>query len=152
MIYTIGHGGTKVDKVIERMEALGIEILVDVRTKPFSRWQPEFNLAKLRDRLGEAYLWRKDLGGLGDEITDESLEWLVRFAATRNVVIMCSERDPHKCHRHHKIATRLWLRTPRVPVIHLRHNGTQHPAFSDGDAPAHPLKPAQTTMLSLFSL
>lgn len=106
------------------MDELNITVLVDVRTLPFSRWQPDFSMPALRKRLGESYPWPKDLGRFGDKITEESLDWLVEFGRSRNIVIMCSERDPAKRHRHSKIATRLWLQSEPVPMIHLRRDGT----------------------------
>ncbi len=139
MIYSIGHGKTTPDNVARIMRDLDIKTLVDVRSKPFSKWQPAFNRDALRRLLGEAYLWRPDLGGLkGNVISEESLDWLACFGESQNIIIMCSESNPQECHRHTKIAARLWQRTPPVPVIHLDGQGNETPAFTESKEGGEP--------------
>ncbi len=139
MIYSIGHGGTTLDNVGRLMRELHIMFLVDVRSKPFSRWQPQFNKRHLAEQLANAYLWRPDLGGLdGNVISEESLTWLAELGGKQNILIMCSEGDFNRCHRHSKIAARLWNRTPPVPVIHISREGNQTPAFREGEVAPMP--------------
>lgn len=68
---------------------------------------------------------------------------LVTLAREQPTVVMCSEENPHECHRHHLIA--YTLQKVNVPVYHLRHNGTRELA-------AFAVSTAQQASLSLDSL
>src|SRR5205823_11570665 len=65
-IYTIGHGNRTFDELVEALRAHGIAQLVDVRSFPGSRRNPQFGREQLERSLPAnriAYAWRKDLGG-----------------------------------------------------------------------------------------
>jgi len=49
-IYTIGHSRHPADRFLQLLQANGVEILIDVRRKPWSRFNPQFN----RERLAKA--------------------------------------------------------------------------------------------------
>ncbi len=66
-IYTIGHSTHPVEEFIGMLTAHGIEQLVDVRTIPKSRHNPQFNNDALENSLkasGMAYVHMAGLGGL----------------------------------------------------------------------------------------
>jgi uncharacterized protein (DUF488 family) len=126
LIYTIGHSTHPIDKFISMLQSFQIEKLIDVRTIPRSRFNPQFNkdtLAKSLLKEGIEYEQRPGLGGLRkpkkDSIndgwrndsfrgyadymqTDEftaQLNDLIKEAKRKRVVIMCAESVPWRCHR-----------------------------------------------------
>lgn len=145
-IYTIGHSNVKFEKFLNLFNE--IEVLVDVRSVPFSKYSSQFNIENLKRGLksiGIEYVVMVDeyvgnvLGGrpkdedcyLNGKIIYEEVmkkEWykegisaLINIATKKRTVIMCSEEDPYKCHRHHLIAKSLLKRG--VIVFHIRRNG-----------------------------
>ena len=66
LIHSVGHGARTLDEFLALLRAGAIEVLVDIRTAPYSRKHPRFTGAALADavRLGSvAYLHLKGLGG-----------------------------------------------------------------------------------------
>lgn len=105
VIYTIGHSNVSAEKLLERLRTYEIDRVIDVRTKPYSRWCPQFNREVLERSLAEAdinYDWRgNNLGGLGvNEDYDKTLQWVFDRAEYENIVLMCSEGSYLKCHRY----------------------------------------------------
>ena len=125
MIYTLGYSKWTVDQVIKTMDEKKIELLVDVRSIPYSRFSPSFNKAALIVALGPRYIWKgKELGGKPGPATEEGIEWLVaRHAAGHTLIILCLEFDPRKCHRLTDLGARLYLRG--IDAVHLIHDGSQ---------------------------
>lgn len=126
LIRTIGHSTRPVAALIEMLQAHGVKRLIDVRTIPKSRHNPQYNREALEASLHEAgigYEHRKALGGLRHPRKDSSntgwrnksfrgyadymqtpefesaLEGLVETAAREPVVILCAEAVPWRCHR-----------------------------------------------------
>jgi uncharacterized protein (DUF488 family) len=125
-IYTIGHSTHPIDEFIKILRAYGIELLVDVRTIPMSRHNPQFNQAGLEQSLqehGVRYAHLKALGGLrgttkasintgwrnlsfrgyADYMQTEEfrtgIERLIKLAQAQPTAIMCAEAVPWRCHR-----------------------------------------------------
>ena len=42
-LYSIGHGNKTIEEFEEELRSFGIQYLIDVRTKPYSEWNPSFN-------------------------------------------------------------------------------------------------------------
>ncbi len=104
-IFTIGHSNKSAEIFTERLKAYEIDRVIDVRTKPHSRWCPWFNRNQLEFSLAEAdinYDWRgSSLGGLTENIGyDEAIQWVYNRAEHENIVLMCSEADFRRCHRY----------------------------------------------------
>ena len=126
VVFTIGHSTRPVSEFIEIMKANGIEVVVDIRAIPKSRYNPQFNKDTLRSSLKEAdigYLHMKGLGGLRHAQKDSpnmgwrnasfrgfadymqtepfevNLENLIEAAGKRATAIMCAEAVPWRCHR-----------------------------------------------------
>ena len=126
VIYTIGHSTRSLDELVELLRAHGVERLVDVRTIPRSRHNPQFNRETLSKSLHNRrlnYRHMKDLGGLrkpdpqsintgwrnsafrgfADYMQtpafDEALDTLVELAKEKPTAIMCAEAVPWRCHR-----------------------------------------------------
>lgn len=51
----------------------------------------------------------------------EGVRRLLELAARQRAVIMCSEENPHVCHRHHLVARTLL--NQGIEVLHIRHEG-----------------------------
>lgn len=88
-IYTIGHSTHPVDAFIALLQAHGIQEVVDVRTVPKSRHNPQFNAEALKAFLREAgirYTHEKKLGGLR-HTTKDSLNIGWRNASFKGILV-----------------------------------------------------------------
>lgn len=125
-IFTIGHSTHSIDEFITLLQAHGVKEIVDVRSIPKSRHNPQFNSDILKESLKQAhirYKHLKKLGGLRHTTKDsinigwhntsfrgyadymgtaefaEGLETLEKIAEQRETAIMCAEAVPWRCHR-----------------------------------------------------
>jgi uncharacterized protein (DUF488 family) len=125
-IYTVGHSTRPIDELISLLNAYGIKQLVDIRTVPKSRHNPQFMQDALGNSLPEAgieYVYMKVLGGLRPRTpdspnmgwhnesfrnyadymqTDEfasALDCLIDESKIKLTTIMCAEAVPWRCHR-----------------------------------------------------
>ncbi|HZY74211.1 MAG TPA: DUF488 domain-containing protein [Edaphobacter sp.] len=126
LIRTVGHSTRAVDALIEILVAHGIKRLIDVRTIPKSRHNPQYNREALERSLRDAgigYEHMRALGGLRHPRKDSpNMAWrnesfrgyadymqttefesalnaLVEAAAHEAIAIMCAEAVPWRCHR-----------------------------------------------------
>lgn len=67
-VFTVGHSNHQFAKLAELLQKHGIQVLVDVRSRPHSRWVPWFNQKHLETAIpgiGIEYKWAGNhLGGL----------------------------------------------------------------------------------------
>ena len=123
MLYSIGYEGRSVLALINELRSRRVNILVDVRSKPFSR-KPGFSkqaLEKSLEAAGLGYLWLgKTLGGFG-EIAEGDIRQLATWQEDHTACLMCFERDPKGCHRDYNIARR--LKKYGVRVRHIKDEG-----------------------------
>lgn len=122
-IYTIGYGNEKMDIFLKKLKENEINTLIDIRSKPYSKWRPEFNIGNLKEFLRGAeiiYDWRgRNLGGFGDCDHNQGIkEILPLLSEESKVCIMCSEEDPDRCHRKQDLQP--ILEREEVQVVHLR--------------------------------
>ncbi|MDI6642863.1 MAG: DUF488 domain-containing protein [Candidatus Hodarchaeaceae archaeon] len=131
-IYTIGYGNWKFNDFVELLKRLGIELIVDVRRFPTSKW-PEFVKEALERALpakGIGYAHIRALGGYRGgygEYTKtqgfkQGLKELMRLAREKPSAIMCVESSPSVCHRRF-IARELKRR--KWKVVHIVGKGKQ---------------------------
>jgi uncharacterized protein (DUF488 family) len=143
VVYAIGHSTRTIEAFIEILQAHSISLLVDIRTIPKSRHNPQFNQEPLRSSLeakGIGYLHFKELGGLRKARKDSintgwrnasfrgfadymqtrefasAIRKLMRLAKIGRTVILCAEGNPFRCHRS-LVADALTVR--KVRVLHL---------------------------------
>jgi uncharacterized protein (DUF488 family) len=64
-IFTIGHSTRSADEVIALLREAGVDLLVDVRTVPRSRFNPQFNADVFPKTLGEAAIGYRHFAALG---------------------------------------------------------------------------------------
>jgi len=151
LIFTIGHSTHPIDEFIRLLQAHGVKRLVDVRTVPRSRHNPQFNRDSLPAALRKAqifYTHLRELGGLRHPDKDspntgwrnagfrgyadymqtpefeKGLGKLLELAVARQVAIMCAEAVPWRCHRS-LIADALTVHG--VPVEHITSRTHCHP-------------------------
>ena len=142
-LFTIGHSTHTLEEFIRILQAHGVTRVVDVRTVPRSRHNPQFNQDTLPEALraaGIAYTAMKGLGGWRRTRADSpnagwrsaafrgyadymqtpefeaQLQALLELAATDRVAVMCAEAVPWRCHRQ-LIADALTVRGVRVQHI-----------------------------------
>ena len=126
VIFTIGHSTRTTAQFVGLLASHGVQEIVDVRTIPKSRHNPQFNEGALRASLvkaGVRYLHLAKLGGLRHARKDSTnLGWrnasfrgyadymqtadfekglrrLMSVARARPVAVMCAEAVPWRCHR-----------------------------------------------------
>lgn len=126
-IFTTGHGNATTAELIDRLKLAGVVLVVDVRTKPYSRHHPQHSKLQLREALHEEgieYLWRgSNLGGLGENrFFTETVQEVARLAESRRVALLCSETDWHHCHRHTMLEPAFLAEG--LDVIHLERDGS----------------------------
>ena len=70
-LYSIGHGNKSIETLIEELKHFDINFLIDIRSKPYSKYNPQFNRNDIKFSLEEAkivYTYMGDvLGGLPDD-------------------------------------------------------------------------------------
>src|SRR5262245_42062636 len=65
-VYTLGHGLIGLDVLMDLLQQHSVELVVDVRSQPFSGRAPQFNreaLGAALDSAGVTYRWVPELGG-----------------------------------------------------------------------------------------
>lgn len=142
-IYTVGHSNRTLDDFKKLLAKSEIELLLDVRTVPKSRYVPHFNSESLKPALGEigiGYRHFKPLGGLRKPAKDspnqgwknssfrgfadymqsgefwQGVKEVMDLAAKKRVALMCAEAVPWRCHRS-LIADALLVRG--AEVVHI---------------------------------
>lgn len=125
-IFTIGHSTRTLDELVELLRAHGVRRVIDIRTIPRSRHNPQYN----RETLGPAlrsrkigYVHLKDLGGLRRaKPNSRNLGWhntsfrgfadymqtpgfeaalsrAIELSKAKSSALMCAEAVPWRCHR-----------------------------------------------------
>jgi uncharacterized protein (DUF488 family) len=154
-VFTIGHSTRSVSELIDLLRQAGVEMLVDVRSVPHSRANPQFNIEGLPTALAQAgieYRHLLALGGLRHRPKDvppspntlwrndsfrnyadyamtaafrSGFDELCALAREHRCAIMCAEAVWWRCHRR-IIADYLLQRG--YPVTHIMGPGQLAPA------------------------
>jgi uncharacterized protein (DUF488 family) len=125
-VFTLGHSTLPIERFIALLQTYGIERLVDIRTMPRSRHNPQFNDTTLANSLTAQhleYVHMQALGGLRHarkdspntgwrnggfrgyadymqtEAFQDALQALILMGRQKRVAIMCAEAVPWRCHR-----------------------------------------------------
>ena len=151
-IYTIGHSNRRAAEFMHILKSYKIRKVVDIRTIPRSRSNPQFNEKRLayylrRNKIG--YLHMKELGGLRRAMKNsvntywrnasfrgfadymqtkdfrKGIAKLIVLAKKRDIAIMCAEAVPWRCHRS-LIADALLIRKVNVEHIFSATNCKDH--------------------------
>ncbi len=161
-VVTVGHSTHPMATFVDLLRGARVELVLDVRSQPYSRRAPWFTKQLFQAGIEEAglrYLWLGE--ALGGRPADDSMRHedgrpnygamratprfaaavgrVVELAAELPVAIACAEEDPTECHRRLLVAPALVERG--LEVVHLRGDGR----LEDEEAFAGPEQP------SLFS-
>jgi uncharacterized protein (DUF488 family) len=126
VIFTIGHSTRPIEVFVRLLKAHGVQRVIDVRTIPRSRHNPQFNRDRLSPALHRARVHYKHMAGLGglrharpDSVNTawrnasfrgyadymqtqefkDTLQRCIDLATREPVALMCAEAVPWRCHR-----------------------------------------------------
>jgi uncharacterized protein (DUF488 family) len=145
MIYTIGHSNHPIERFLGLLQPHGITAVADVRSTPYSRFNPQFRREKLQAALagvGIQYVFLgEELGARsrdpacydGDgrvsyaklartELFGKGIARLRTGMADHRISLMCAEREPLECHRTILVARELVREG--VAVTHILGDGS----------------------------
>lgn len=146
-VFTIGHSTHSLERLVALLRQHAVTAVADVRSAPYSRFNPHFNRETLEVSLGEhgikyVFLGR-ELGARSEDpscyengrvqyerlartvLFHSGIERLVRGAADYCIAIMCAEREPLACHRTILVARA--LAELGVAVEHILGDGSLEP-------------------------
>jgi uncharacterized protein (DUF488 family) len=125
LVFTIGHSTRSIEDFIDLLKAHGVQRVIDLRTIPRSRHNPQFNRAQLSPALHCARIRYRHMPGLGGlrrarrDSTNvgwrnasfrgyadymqtstfrENLDRCIALAKRERVALMCAEAVPWHCH------------------------------------------------------
>ena len=125
-VFTIGHSTRPIEEFIRLLKAHRVDRLVDIRTMPQSRYNPQFSRETLSPALRKAGIRYRHMPGLGglrrprpDSVNGgwrnasfrgyadymqtapfrRSLDRCIELATQERVALMCAEAVPWRCHR-----------------------------------------------------
>ena len=140
--FTIGYGNYPLDLFITFLQNVSIDLIIDVRSSPYSRFNPHFNRENFDKSLKEKNIQYQFMGDrLGGRYTAPGLlfpdgtvdyrkvrdtelfrkgisQILSIIASGKTIALMCAEKEPERCHRFALIAP--VLQSKGISVIHIR--------------------------------
>lgn len=143
-VFTIGHSNHALEAFIGLLQRHGVTAIADVRSDPFSRYNPQFNQKALERSLGEHgidYVFLgKELGARSDDPScyidgqvqfsrlahsaafESGIERILQGAERYLIALMCAEKEPLECHRTLLVSRALVERG--VEVFHILADGS----------------------------
>ena len=152
IVCTIGHSNRTIEEFIDLLRQNEVQCLLDIRTVPKSRHNPQFGQDQLPQSLeaaGIAYRQMPGLGGLRRPLKEspnsgwrntsfrgyadymqtpefaQNVDAVIELAGDTRCVLMCAESVPWRCHRS-LVADALLVRG--IPVEHIINPGKRKPA------------------------
>lgn len=143
-IYTVGHSNHSLAFFLELLHRHDIEVLIDTRSSPFSRYAPQFNRDALKSAILDAGIkygsYGRELGGrpentdfydaagradyaqiAASKLFQSGLTRLVAGSVKHRVALLCSEENPSVCHRRLLISRVLF--EAGLSIAHIRGDG-----------------------------
>lgn len=165
-VYTIGHSNHTMETVLDLLRGQSIEVLIDTRSSPFSRYAPQFNKDSLKLAVEEAGMkygfFGRHLGGRPDDeslydedgrvvyskvaktfLFNDGLERLIQGMTKFRVALLCSEENPSICHRRLLVSRVLYEQG--FAIYHIRGSGAVQ-----SEADLRREEAEQSTQLGLF--
>lgn len=167
VMFTVGHSTRPIDVFVQMLQSFDVDAVVDIRTVPRSRTNPQYNLDVLPERLAQSDILHYQIAALGglrkksktvpDEVNafwdnrsfhnyadyalsdefEEGLCQLLELSETKRCAIMCSEAVWWRCHRR-IVSDYLLIRD--VEVFHIMNIGKSTKAVLNGSAEACGMK------------
>ena len=147
VVLTVGHSNHSLEAFVALLLQHGVTALADVRSAPYSRFNPQFNRKALDaslEAVGIRYVFMgRALGGRPDDpscyedgrvrydrlaktpLFREGLERIVDGAGRERIALMCAEKEPLDCHRTILVGRNLAERG--VTVAHILADGALEP-------------------------
>jgi uncharacterized protein (DUF488 family) len=145
MIHTVGHSNHPIERFLGLLQPHGITAIADVRSTPYSRFNPQYRREKLQAALAEVGIQYVFLGEeLGARSQDPAcydpngrvsytrlaktllfrngIERLKTGMVEHHISLMCAEREPLECHR--TILVSRELIRDAVAVTHILGDGS----------------------------
>jgi uncharacterized protein (DUF488 family) len=140
--FTIGYGNYPIERFITFLQNIGIDLIIDVRSSPYRRFNPHFNRENLENSL---IMNNVDYRYMGDKIggrysnpnllfPDSTVNYrkvqdtekfqegindlLSIISSGKKIALMCAEKEPERCHRFALISP--VLQSKCISVIHIR--------------------------------
>ena len=142
-VFTIGHSNLEFGKFVALLKQHGVQAVADVRSSPYSQYNPQFNREPLQRALREAdisYVFLgEELGARRSEpecyvngradypriartpLFQRGVDRIVQGGSKLCIALMCAEKDPLDCHRCVLVSPR--LRERRIEVLHIHSDG-----------------------------
>ena len=142
-IYTIGHSTHAIEQFVALLVRHRISVVCDVRSRPYSRMNPQFNRETLRASLKKAgikYVFLgKELGARSEDkscyrdgqvqyellaqtkLFREGIKRVEEGAKEHRIALMCAEKEPLDCHRTILVARK--LSDDGIPIKHILGDG-----------------------------
>jgi uncharacterized protein (DUF488 family) len=139
-VFTVGHSTHPIQEFFSLLHRHEIDAIADVRSVPYSQWQPQFNREDLTKTLKAqeiAYVFLgKELGARSDdpscyengrvsyrrlsqtELFRLGLERVLNGSQHNRIALMCAEKDPLECHRTVLVARELVTRGTNIMHVH----------------------------------
>jgi uncharacterized protein (DUF488 family) len=144
IVYTIGHSNGTAEHLLAMLDQHGITAIADVRSQPYSRFNPQFNREALASALknsGRDYVFLgQELGARSEDrscyregraqyaliaqtpLFERGIERLLAGMEKSRVAILCAEKEPLGCHRSILIAR--YLHERGIGVRHILEDGS----------------------------
>jgi len=142
-IYTVGHSTHTIERFIHLLKLHLITAICDVRSNPYSKFNPQFNRESLKkefERNDIVYVFLgSELGGRTNnsncilngrvqykciaktEKFNQGMDRILKGVKKYRIALMCSEKDPISCHRAILICRH--LRHKNFQIMHILENG-----------------------------
>jgi uncharacterized protein (DUF488 family) len=144
-LLTVGHSNHPIERFLALLARYRVETVADVRTRPYSRFAPQFRkeaLARALVDAGVGYLFLgAELGGkpprgevatatdyasrIAEPAFQDGIARLTAAVRETRVALLCRERDPIECHRLHLVCR--YLAPERLDIGHILPDGRLEP-------------------------
>lgn len=143
IVYTIGHSNGTIERLLGLLRQHGITAVADVRSRPYSRFNPQFNrealAAALKDVGSEYVFLGHELGARSEDaacyrdgraqysliaktpVFERGIGRLLEGMQRFRIAILCAEKEPLACHR--TILISRYLNEKGVGVLHILEDG-----------------------------
>lgn len=146
-VLTVGHSTHPMAGFVALVQTHGVTAIADVRSAPYSRFNPQFNRDTISDALREhgiRYVFvGRELGARSEDpacyedgriqytrlartvLFQRGLDRVMQEASNYRMALMCAEKDPIDCHRTILVGRELLRRG--VDVAHILADGRLEP-------------------------